>query len=220
MSEDFATLLPDIQLFAKLSPGSIAALKPLTRLTFTDGQVIMLQGETDTPIYFVLAGSVRIFRANAEGREQTLTRLQAGDTFNLPTPFSSSHVAPATAVAVGDVDLLAMSASDFRRVVSETPEIALAVLRDLSNRLQQFVELTHDLSLRSVRARLAGFLLSQTTAPDHERWTHEEMAARVGTVREVISRTIREFEKTGLLEMQRHRIVILDAAALQEIAES
>jgi CRP/FNR family transcriptional regulator len=87
--------------------------------------------------------------------------------------------------------------------------------------------LTHDLGLLSVRARLAGFLLShgqsQAGAPSpsaHVRWTHQEIAAQIGTVREVVSRTMRAFVREGMIGLERHRILVLDREALLREAQS
>jgi CRP/FNR family transcriptional regulator len=124
--------------------------------------------------------------------------------------------APASAASVGETTLMAIATRDFRRVVSETPEIALAVLGDLAHRLRYMTELAYDLSLRNVRERLAHFLLKQATATDSETppWTQEEIAMQIGTVREVVSRTLRAFVKEGLIAMRRQRIEIVDQQAL------
>jgi CRP/FNR family transcriptional regulator len=125
-------------------------------------------------------------------------------------------------VAVGPVELLSISCSDFSRIVGETPEIAQAVLRDFSQKLIHLTNLTHDLGLRTVRARLARFLLGHGSAEGGPpvRWTHQEIAAQIGTVREVVSRTMRSFVKEGLIRVERHRILVVDREALEAEAES
>jgi CRP-like cAMP-binding protein len=214
-----------IPLFSALSP---AARRTLSAVAVTrrleDGQVIVLEGEADTPVSFVLQGTVRVYRTNLEGREQDLIRLHAGDAFNMPVAFAGRGAAPASAIAVGPVELLSISVPDFRRVVSETPEIALAVLRDFAQKLYHLTDLTHNLGLRSVRGRLAQFLLahgqSEAAGGAMVRWTHQEIASQIGTVREVVSRTLRAFVKDGLIDVQRHRIVVADREALAREAES
>ena len=215
--------LTSLKLFTGLS---VEALHPLEEsailIRYADRQLIMLEGDTDTRVFFVLEGSVRAFRTNAEGREQTLALLEAGDAFNLPTVFADGHVTPATAQALGPVAALVIEGDDFQRITSQTPAIALAVLRDLSTKLHHFTTLTHDLSLRSVRARLAGFLLAHMNGAQDSpaAWTQEEIAAQIGTVREVVSRTLRAFTREGLIVMQRQRITVLDAERLQAEADS
>ena len=212
-----------VRLFSALSPGAQDVLSTVAVARhYEDGQVIMLEGDADTPVFFVVQGTVRVYRTNLDGREQNLIHLHTGDAFNMPAAFGASGLAHASAAAVGPVELLSIPRSDFRRVVSETPEIALAVLRDFSQKLGHLTDLTHDLGLRSVRARLARFLLAhgQAEGASPIRWTHEEMAAQIGTVREVVSRTMRAFVKDGLIQAQRHRIVIIDQEALAREAES
>jgi len=215
--------LAGLDMFADLSPAALRQLAAVTApQTYADGQIIILEGAPEAPVFFVVAGTVRAFRTNLEGREQTLIYLKPGTAFNMPVAFARDYSAPASAVAVGPVELLHVARRDFRRVASETPEIALAVLRDFSDKLRHFTEMTHDLSLRSVRGRLARFLLTHAATAQDEpiRWTQEEIAARVGTVREVVSRTLRDFIKAGLIQTERQRITVLDPEGLQRESRS
>jgi CRP/FNR family transcriptional regulator len=221
-ADDIETLA-GLKMFADLSPVALRQLAAVTTpQTYDDGQLITLEGTPDAPMFFVVTGTVRAFRTNLDGREQTLIYLKPGTAFNMPVAFARDHSAPASAVAIGPVELLRISRHDFRRVTSETPEIALAVLRDFSDKLRHFTEMTHDLSLRSVRGRLARFLLTHAATAQDEpiRWTQEEIAARVGTVREVVSRTLRDFIKAGLIQTERQRITVLDPEGLQRESRS
>jgi CRP/FNR family transcriptional regulator len=212
-----------IALFAQLDPVALKKLAAVaSQMTCDDGQIVMLEGDTDAPVFFVRKGTVRAFRTNLEGREQTLIYLEPGAAFNMPAAFSDQRTAPASAVAVGEVRLLCIPPQDFRRVVSETPAIALIVLGDFSAKLYHLTDLTHNLGLRSVRARLARFVLEQAQM-EHDsavHWTQEQIAAQIGTVREVVSRTMRAFVKDGLIEMNRQRISVLDLDALEREAAS
>jgi CRP/FNR family transcriptional regulator len=195
-----------------------------------------MEGEPDAPVFVVREGSVRVFRTSLEGREQTLILLGAGAAINVPMAFLSTGrfaaaqgkpAAPASAVALSPVELAVVSRSDFCRTVIHTPALALVVLRDLAFKISHLTDLSRDLGLLSVRARLAGFLLSRgqsqgdPSAPStHVRWTHQEIANQIGTVREVVSRTMRAFVKEGLIKLDRHRIVILDRDALLRESEA
>ena len=210
-----------IQLFADLDRDAQEALAEVAvPRSYEDGQVVLLQGDDDTPVLFVLQGAVRVFRTNLDGREQTLIRLGEGDAFNMPGAFTG-QTTHASAEAVGPTRLLAVTRDDFVQVATETSQIAQAVLRDLSQKLEHLTELSHDLGLRSVRARLARFLLAQGQQPEQDppvRWTHEAIASQIGTVREVVSRTLRGFVRDGLVEMRRHQIVVRDAEGLEQEA--
>ncbi len=216
--------IPDlrkIQLFGHLPDSALEAICAASRVVdFAPHQVVLQAGDEEAPVFCVLAGRVRVFRMNLDGREQTLITLRPGAVFNLPAAFLPSQRSPASAMAESEARLLEISLSDFRRVASQVPEVALAVLGDLSVKLQHFTTLAHDLSLLSVRARLARFLLESMDRPADEtaHWTQEEIAARIGTVREVVSRTMRAFVQEGLIRLDRQRIVIEDADTLAAIA--
>lgn len=210
-----------IGIFASLHPAALQKLEAIARpAVYGDGEIVMLEGEPDKPAYFLLEGNVRVFRISADGREQDLIHLRAGEALNLPAAFSSDHRAPASAIAVGAAKMLFISGAELRRLTSEQPEIALAILRDLSDRLRHFTNLTHDLSLRNVRGRLARFLLTRASEPGRADWTQEQIAAQIGSVREVVSRTLRTFAKEGLVKIERQRILIQNIEALKAEAES
>jgi CRP/FNR family transcriptional regulator len=208
-----------IHLFANLSASSLELLRAAAqRLTVQAGEIILLEGDIDAPVFFIIQGECRVYRTNPDGREQVLSNLKSGDVFNMPTAFTDSRESPATVEAISAVELFVIQPNDFVQLASETPDIALAVMRSLSNKLHHFTDLTHDLSLRSARGRLAHFLLTQMEAENH--WTQEEIAAQIGTVREVVSRTLRAFVKEGLIIMQRQHITILNPEALKQLIES
>lgn len=210
-----------IDMFAALDDQALDKLQRVAApVRYTDGAFILWEGQADAPVLFLSSGAARVFRTNPDGREQNLILLSAGAGINLPTAFAAEATAPASAVAVGEVELLSIPLDAFRRVASETPSIALAVLSDLATKLRHLAQLTHDLSLHSVRGRLAQFLLNQVDAVDDSpvRWTHEAIAAQIGTVREVVSRTMRAFVKEGMIKMNRQRIQIINLTALRETA--
>lgn len=185
-----------------------------------DGQMINLDDDQGA-VYFVVKGMVRAFRSSLSGREQNLLHLKAGDAFNIPQAFSNQEAPLISAMAIGEVQLIKIPFTSFQHIISRNPEAALAVLRDLSNKLVHLTQLTHDLSLRNVRARLARFLLDQSRAalPSGIQWTQQEIAAQIGSVREVISRTMRSFVRDGLIRLDRQHIEILDEEALKAEAE-
>jgi CRP/FNR family cyclic AMP-dependent transcriptional regulator len=215
--------LEQIALFSELSSAALhRVLAVASSRSYDDGQVILLEGDRNAPVFFVLHGAVRVFRTSLEGREQNLIHLQAGDALNMPAAFAEADGAPASAMARGHVELISIARPGFRSITSQTPEIALAVLRDLSEKLYHLTELSRDLGLHTVRSRLARFLLAHARSEDGApiRWTHQEIAAQIGTVREVVGRTLRSFVEDGLVEMQRHRIVVRDAQALARETEA
>jgi CRP/FNR family transcriptional regulator len=130
---------------------------------------------------------------------------------------------PATATALTLTTLWRIERADLQRLAAEHPALAWALMADLAGRARYLVGVVEDLAMRSVRGRLARLLLEQAEASRTEvvpmMMTQEEMAARLGTVREMVGRTLRSLAAAGILEFDRHRIVILDAEKLAEEAE-
>jgi CRP/FNR family transcriptional regulator len=225
MAERLAEARTDLDAIAVLAGLDAAARrfleKRLSPRACADGEIIVVEGSASPPVLFVLEGTLRASRTGADGRQQVLGLVGPGEACFLPAAFAHDRSAPATAEAVGPVRLLSIAQEDFRRAVEETPGLAAAVLEELSDRVRKLVDLAHDLSLVSVRGRLARFLLDQVEKGGSEsiRWTHDRIAAQIGTAREVVSRTLRGFVRDGLVRMRRQRIEIVDAVGLERATE-
>ena len=209
--------LQRIPLFADLSEGALARVADaaLAR-TYEPGETIIFEGDPCQAAYFIAEGHVRVYRLSSAGREQVLARLGPGQAFNTVPPFQSDGANHATVEAFTAVTLYAISSDDLRRLVSEYPELALVLLRDFAERLDHLTNLVEDLSLRTVRGRLARFLLEHVDEEEiTRRWTQDEIAAHLGTVRDMVGRTIRAFVDAGLVRMDRQRVVLLDREGLE-----
>lgn len=183
-------------------------------------EIITLEGEPCQAVHFIVAGRVRVSRMALSGREQVLVELGPGQAFNTVPVFEQQPTNRATARALMATTVVVIGAVDFLDCVRTCPEFALALLRDFAARIERLVTLAGDLSLYSVRARLARFLL--VGAPGSsltQRWTQDEIAAHLGTVRDVVGRTLRAFADEGLVCIERQRIVLLDRERLQSEAE-
>jgi len=209
-----------IQLLASLSDEALARLAQVAlRREFGPGEAIILEGMDCEAAYFLLEGRARVSRSSPGGREQVLARLGPGQAFNTVPPFCDRGTNHATVVALTPVVLYALPRAAMLRLVTEIPELALAFLRDFAARLDHLSDLVEDLSLRSVRGRLARFLLEHADEGALDRgWTQDEIAAQIGTVRDVVGRTLRAFADAGLIRIDRQRIVLLQRQALEEEA--
>ena len=223
-----------ITLFAGLSEESLARVAGVARArTYAPGEVIIFEGDPCQAAYFVAEGQVRVYRISPGGREQVLARLGPGQTFNTVPPFQPDGVNHATVEALTEVTLYVIVRKDFRRLVGECGELALVILQDFADRLDHLTDLVEDLSLRTVRGRLARFLLEHASiarpdgSPGSEldkvgdvvqvarSWTQEEIAAHLGTVRDMVGRTLRAFADAGLVRMERQHIILLDREGLE-----
>lgn len=188
--------------------------------TFSAGQVIVAEGERCQAVYLVVHGVVRVRRLSPEGREQVLAYLGAGESFNL-VPSLDGEPNPSTVDAVLDSTLYAIPCPRFRLIMRQHHQVALAVLEHLAAEVRRLGNMVEELALYTVRTRLARFLL--TSAEDGHpprHWTQEEIATHIGTVREMVGRTLRTFADEGLIRRERGRIVVADRDALEQVARA
>ena len=125
-----------------------------------------------------------------------------------------------TVRTLADTTVYIVPCDAFRRIVREHSTAALAVVAHLAGRTRHLAETVEDLALRTVRARLARCLLcrSEGSGSTIQRWTQAEIAAHIGTVRDVVGRTLRDFSREGWIHRQRGQIVVTDQVALRREA--
>ncbi len=216
-------LLAQVRFLRTASSAAVDALAAAAVcLRYTEGATIFLEGEPTAGLFMVEQGVVKISRVSLEGREYIMHLVELGDTFNDVATLDGGPN-PAHAVAHTDVVVWRIGRDDLRRLARTHPDLAWALIEDLAARARVAVGLVHDLAMRSVRGRLARLLLEQAESRDSDvvqrLLTQEEMAARLGTVREMVGRTLRGLANDGLIEFDRHRIVILDPQRLAQEAE-
>jgi CRP/FNR family transcriptional regulator len=218
--------LDRVRHFAEL-PATIkeAIARAATLRHFDAGQVIYLEGEPATALYILEKGWVKATRMSPDGREQAMMFLEAGEIFGDVAVFTNTSY-PGTVMALEAVEVWAIEKSVILRLVAQYPELALGVIQRLGERVLYYVELVEDLSLRTVEARLANTLLKHTqvvegrlVVPRRTWTTFDEMATRLGTVRDVLSRAMHSLEEEGLLRVEKHEILILDSSGLAKRGE-
>lgn len=175
----------------------------------------MTEGEQPTGLFIVLQGRVRLSCTATDGREQMLDMIEPGEYFNV-VPLFDSKPNPTTAKARSPVECLLLPQQDLLDLIKRHPDFALAALRDMADQLRELVMLVEDLAFRSVRERLARQLLAEATEGTAEL-THQELAERTGTVREIAGRVLRGFAQQQLVSLSRGRVIVLDAEGLARI---
>jgi len=206
--------------------GLVAAeLEAVSRLMFEKqcerGEIILFEGEAAGALYFIASGAVKIFKTSADGKEQILTIVRPGEAFN-EVPVFNGGINPASAQAMTPVALYGISRQDVESILRSYPQVALNVIKVMAKRLRNLVSLVEDLSFRRVIGRVAKILLEYVTdgATPGARLSQRDMAAIAGTAREVVSRSLKALEEEGIIRMDRHRIIVKDKTALQEMAGS
>jgi CRP-like cAMP-binding protein len=183
------------------------------------GEILLFEGEPAEMLYFVTAGVVKVFKTSADGKEQILQIIRPGESFN-DVPVFRGGVNLASAEAMGAVVLNVIKKSDLEIILREHPEVALNIIQVLSQRVQHLVSLVEDLSFRRVTGRVAKILLEHAGDGTSEkpRLTQQEMAAMIGTAREMVGRSLKTLEEDGVIKIERHRIIISDLEALKTTA--
>lgn len=185
------------------------------------GQVILIEGEPCAGLYIVESGWLKAIKIGLDGREQVLQMLNPGDVFNGISVFTDAPN-QATVVALEPSLVWIVRREVLLRMLDEHPSLARQVVKDLAGRVMHLVRMVEDLSLRPVEARLARFLLEQAEGEvvRRRRWaTQAEMAARLGTVPDVVNRALRKLAEEGLIHVERRQIQILDREGLRITAQ-
>lgn len=213
-------LLKSIPYFSGLSAAELDSIKEfIFEKEVETGEMILLEDEPAEALYFVASGAVRVFKTSSDGKEQILSFVRPGESFN-DVPIFDGGPNLASAQAIGPVVLYGIRSGDLGAILGSHPQVSLNVTRVLSQQTRRLVSLVEDLSFRQVIARVAKILLeyaSDGTGPKL-RLTHQEMAAMAGTAREMVGRSLKSLENEGAIRLERQRIVITDREALREMA--
>lgn len=224
VSKQWIATLRRVPLFQELTEGELAALAAnVSTRRYAAGRIIFSEGDPGGDVLIVHQGAVRIVRAAPNGRQQLLAIERAGSSLGEVSVFDGGPYS-ATAIADSDVEVLAIRGAYFRSLCESQPRVAARVIRVLGHRLRRLRDLVEELSRGTVRDRLITHLLrlaEQNGTPGSAgieinlEENNEELAARLGTVREIVSRNLGRLHGEGLLRMRRRAITIPDLEALR-----
>lgn len=165
-------------------------------------------------ILWIVSGVVRVYMVSDEGREITLYRLQDGDLCPLSVScLLGSMPLKALVSAETDTRVVTISNDAFARIHERNAAVQRLMLSTMTARLSDVMWVVDQVVFRGIDRRLAEYLLSQPSELVYA--THEEIAAELGTAREVVSRMLKYFEKAGLVTLSRGRVRVVDAAGLR-----
>lgn len=214
-------LLRQFPLFNALSDGEITQIIHFVRTqTIAKDTCLYLDGETSDRLYFVLEGWFKAEKVSAEGRQLTLRFIGSGEVINELSIFSKADNA-VSVIAMEDAQVFYFLQRDVEYCLREFPSFSRAVIEQFAIRIQHLLDQIENLSLHTVEQRLARFLLAQAEQNVWERqlWiTQTEIAARLGTVLDVVNRNLQKLVKDGVIEIHRNHIIIIDRERLEMIA--
>ena len=227
MPNEIALHLRQLSFFRELSTSALLAVaERMVPRSLPQGRILFHKGEPCRGLYVLLKGKVEIYRSTSDGREHVLHVERPVQTV-AELPLFDAGLYPASGRVVEDSSLLFLSLDDFQRLYREHPEIADAVIRNLGRRLRHLVRTVERISLMSVPARVASFLLEQAeragalkdggafTVPQ----TQSQMAHLLATTRESVARALGEFRGQGIIRQEGRQLVILSLARLEAVGE-
>ena len=180
------------------------------------GHDVFIEGDHVDAIALLISGVVRVYKIGETGREITLYRFGNGESCILTAnAILSQKNFPAVATVEKEAEAVMIPADTFRDWVRRYDLWREFVFELLSQRLSAVMAIVEEVAFRRMDARLVSLLLERSLRSDLIHITHQEIAAELGTSREVISRILEDFSAQGMLEVSRGSIRILDKEALQ-----
>jgi CRP/FNR family transcriptional regulator len=206
--------------FDHLSGDELAGMAGCVSLRgFERGEVLFLEGDPCAGLHILQGGCIKLYRVSPQGRQYIVRLVQESDTFN-EVPVFDGGGNPVNAEAVEASRVWLVEPDCIRRMLRESPDFAQKVINNLGQNLRHLVQAASEMAFYQVTHRLARLISSD---PRHElegqgaaRWTQEQLAARLGTVREVVARSLRELERSGAIRTENRRITVADPGVLEQ----
>jgi CRP/FNR family cyclic AMP-dependent transcriptional regulator len=213
--------LKESPFFGVLSEERLSFLGAQARQThYQTGATIFMEGESSQGLYWLQSGTLKAVKYSTSGREQILHLINSGQTFNEAGSFTTLPN-PASVVALTPSKVWRIPEGSIRQLIQHDPVFAQLIIDVLSERLRSSVNLVEDLSLRPVINRLSRLILDEADGDTLLRpvwYTQNELAARLGTVADVIQRSLRKLEVENLIKVDRQQILIIDRDKLEDMA--
>jgi CRP/FNR family transcriptional regulator len=223
MGAESVELLKRVPLFAELSGteleqiGSVAIPR-----TYPKGVRVFHEGDHSDACYIVRSGDLRVTREHSDGRAIALATLGPGDIFG-ELAMLDGGTRSASVETLTDADLLALPASDVRRVIAAHGDIAAKLIVAITRRLRETNERVARQSFQTVPSRVAGVLnqlIAEEAIPEERRgitvrMTQADLAQLAGTSRESVSRFLATLERAGVVSVGRGRVTVLEPRRLR-----
>ena len=191
---------------------------------FAPKDTIFTPGDPDDQLYFLLSGTVRLYKIYGDYKEATTALLKDGGVFG-KLSLAEGRWQDVFAEAVTESRVAGIQKASLERVIKSDPEFALRLFSSLSERLRQSDEVIESLLHREVSTRLATLLMNLSDRFGEEddttigvRLTHQDLANMIASTREAVSKVMSEFQREGVIETRSRRIAVLDREALSKRA--
>ena len=182
-------------------------------------EALFWEGDPCAGLHIIEQGFVKLYRLSPQGRQYIVRVLQEGDTCN-EVPTFDGGTNPVNVEALETTRVWVIQADILHDLLRAHPEFAQKVIDNLANNLRGLVRMVSEMAFYQVTHRLAR-LISQQPSDElsGSPWTQEQLAARLGTVREVVARSLKELERSGAIQMEKRRIEVSDPNVLAQWAQ-
>jgi len=179
------------------------------------GDVLFWEGDPCDGLYIIKQGSAKIFRLSLQGRQYIVRILQERDTF-AEVPAFDGGMHPVNVEALETCRVWEIDGETLRELVNLYPAFAQKIIRNYSQMLRGMVRMVSEMAFYQVTHRLARLIENMPQDKSAPHWTQEQLAAQLGTVREVVARSLKELERSGAIKMEDRRILIADKEIFQQ----
>ena len=182
---------------------------------FERGEMLFWEGDPCAGLHIIEEGSVKLFRISPQGRQYIIRVLQEGDTCN-EVPAFDGGTNPVNVETLEKSKVWVIDDETLRSLVKAHPDFALKVLSNFGKNLRGLVRMVSEMAFYQVTNRLARLISELPAEEPRPHWTQEQLAAQLGTVREVVARSLKELERSGAIRIEERRIHIADQDALSQ----
>jgi CRP-like cAMP-binding protein len=179
------------------------------------GDILFWEADPCDGLYILESGSAKIFRLSTQGRQYIVRILQEGDTF-AEVPAFDGGLNPVNVEALETSRVWVINGEKLRSLVTLYPAFAKKVLENFGEMLRSLVRSVSEMAFYQVTHRLARLISEQHSEESPPHWTQEQLAAQLGTVREVVARSLKELERSGAIRIDDRRIRIADQNVLRQ----
>jgi CRP-like cAMP-binding protein len=178
------------------------------------GDVLFWEADPCDGLHIIQSGSAKIYRLSPQGRQYIVRILQEGDTFG-EVPAFDGGLNPVNVEALENCRVWVIDGQKLRSLIAAHPIFAQKVLANFGDMLRNLVRMVSEMAFYQVTHRLAR-LISEYPQEQRPHWTQEQLAAQLGTVREVVARSLKELERSGAIRIEDRRIHIADDSVLRQ----
>lgn len=217
MTPEWIVRFPEL---ARLSPAERKLITERAQLVeLPAGTTIFAPGLPAENFLLVLDGTVRVQQVSAGGREIVLYRVTGGESCIMTTAcLLSQDTYNAEGITETPVQAVAVPRTTFDELMARSAEFRRFVFSDYSSRITDLLHVVEEVAFERIDKRLAQKLLARADAEGRLSATHQELAVELGTAREVVSRHLKEFQRRGLLELNRGQVQLADRSGLARLA--